>query len=54
MAWSVDTDFAGTLAIVATTGSYNDLSNKPAIPNQLSQLNDDTTHRVVTDTEKST
>lgn len=54
MAWSVDTDFAGTLATVATTGSYNDLSNKPTIPNQLSQLNDDTTHRVVTDTEKST
>lgn len=54
MAWSVDTDFAGTLATVATTGSYNDLSNKPTIPNQLSQLNDDATHRVVTDTEKST
>lgn len=54
MSWSVDTDFTGTLATVATTGSYNDLSNKPTIPNQLSQLNDDATHRVVTDTEKST
>lgn len=42
------------LATVATSGSYNDLSNTPTIPTQLSQLTDDATHRVVTDTEKST
>ena len=43
-----------SLATVATSGSYADLSNKPTIPTALSQLTDDTTHRVVTDTEKST
>ena len=42
------------LAEVATSGSYNDLSDKPTIPTQLSQLSTDSTHRVVTDTEKST
>lgn len=30
------------------------IKNKPTIPTQLSQLSDDTTHRTVTDTEKST
>lgn len=37
--------------------SYNDLDNKPTIPTMptaLSQLSQDSTHRVVTDTEKST
>ena len=67
-----------SLATVATSGSYNDLSNKPTIPaaqvnsdwnatsgkaqilnkptipTALSQLSADATHRVVTDTEKST
>lgn len=43
-----------SLATVATSGSYNDLSNTPTIPTQLSQLTGDATHRVVTDTEKST
>jgi hypothetical protein len=38
----------------AGTTDYNNLSNKPSIPNQLSNLSDDTTHRLVTDTEKST
>ena len=42
------------LATVATSGSYNDLSNKPTIPTTLASLTDDSTHRVVTDTEKST
>ena len=42
------------LATVATTGDYNDLSNKPSIPSALADLSDDSTHRVVTDTEKST
>lgn len=42
------------LATVATSGSYNDLSNKPTIPDELADLSDDSTHRVVTDTEKTT
>lgn len=36
------------------SGSYNDLSNKPTIPDELADLSDDSTHRVVTDTEKNT
>lgn len=36
------------------SGSYNDLTNKPNIPDSLSDLSDDSTHRVVTDTEKTT
>ena len=39
---------------VATSGSYYDLSDTPTIPTALSQLTADATHRVVTDTEKST
>lgn len=42
------------LSSVATSGSYNDLSNKPTIPDDLADLNDDSTHRLVTDTEKTT
>jgi len=42
------------LSTVATSGSYTDLSNKPTIPTALSQLTADSTHRVVTDAEKST
>ena len=49
-------EISGTpnLATVATSGSYNDLSDKPTIPTALSQLSDDSTHRLVTDTEKNT
>lgn len=49
-------DLSGTptLATVATSGNYNDLTNKPTIPDELSDLSDDSTHRLVTDTEKST
>lgn len=36
------------------SGNYNDLTNKPTIPDELSDLSDDSTHRLVTDTEKST
>jgi len=43
-----------SLATVAASGSYTDLSNKPSIPSALSALTDDSTHRLVTDTEKST
>ena len=85
-----DSNFVASsdLATVATSGSYNDLSNKPTIPTvnnatltiqkngttvktftanassnvtcnitvptALSDLTDDATHRIVTDTEKST
>jgi hypothetical protein len=34
--------------------SYNSLTDKPTIPTALSSLTDDSTHRLVTDTEKST
>jgi hypothetical protein len=34
--------------------SYNSLTDKPTIPDELSDLADDSTHRLVTDTEKST
>lgn len=37
----------------AGTTDYNDLDNKPAIPSALSQLTDDSTHRLVTDAEKA-
>ena len=36
------------------SGNYNDLTNKPSIPDELKDLSDDSTHRLVTDTEKST
>lgn len=35
------------------SGDYNDLTGKPTIPTKLSELSEDTTHRLVTDTEKS-
>ena len=43
-----------SLSTVATSGSYNDLSGKPTIPDELSDLTDDSTHRVVTDSQIST
>lgn len=43
-----------TLADVATSGDYGDLINTPTIPTALADLSADSTHRVVTDTEKST
>lgn len=43
-----------SLATVATSGSYNDLTDTPTIPDELADLSDDSTHRVVTDTEKTT
>ena len=36
------------------SGNYNDLTNKPTIPDELSDLSDDSTHRLVTDAEKTT
>ncbi len=43
-----------TLATVATSGAYSDLTGKPTIPDKLADLTADATHRLVTDTEKST
>ena len=43
--WNNKSDFSG---------SYTDLTNKPTIPDELKDLSDDSTHRLVTDTEKST
>lgn len=43
--WDAKSDFSG---------SYFDLSDKPTIPSALSELSDDSTHRLVTDTQKST
>lgn len=36
------------------SGSYNDLTEQPNIPTALSELSDDISHRLVTDTEKNT
>lgn len=38
----------------AASGTSAEILNKPTIPSSLSDLSDDATHRVVTDTEKST
>lgn len=46
--------FFTDLKTVAFSGSYNDLSDTPTIPDELADLSDDSTHRLVTDTEKST
>ena len=46
--------FFTDLKTVAFSGSYNDLSDTPTIPEELADLTDDSTHRLVTDTEKST
>ncbi len=43
--WNGKSDFSG---------SYNDLTDKPTIPDELSDLSDDSSHRLVSDTEKTT
>lgn len=71
---NIDIPELPTLADVATSGSYNDLTDKPTIPSvdglaseayvnekvstikvptKLSELSEDATHRLVTDTEKA-
>lgn len=42
------------LKAVAVTGSYNDLTQKPVIPDELADLQEDAAHRTVSDTEKGT
>lgn len=49
----LSTDYITGLSSVATSGNYNDLSNKPTIPDELADLSDDTDHRVVTDSQIS-
>ena len=41
---------SSALKTVATSGSYNDLTEKPTIPTSLTDLIADSTHRTVTDT----
>ena len=43
-----------SFATVAYTGNYSDLTNAPEVPNELADLQDDSTHRLVTDAEKTT
>lgn len=43
-----------SLAAVATSGSYSDLSNKPTIPSKLSQLNNDANYLKSTDSINAT
>ncbi len=57
--WNGKSDFSGSYNDLTDkptlfSGDYTDLTNKPTIPDELSDLSDDTTHRLVTDTEKST
>lgn len=42
----------GDLSTVATSGSYNDLNDKPTIPTSISQLSEDSEHRTITDKEQ--
>ena len=44
---------SSSLATVATSGQYSDLTGTPTIPTALSDLSDDATHRLVTDTDKT-
>lgn len=50
------TSVSGTFALKTElfSGSYNDLTDKPTIPTALSQLTSDSSHRIVTDSEKAT
>ena len=57
--WNGKSNFSGSYNDLTDkptlfSGNYTDLTNKPTIPDELSDLTDDTTHRLVTDTEKTT
>ena len=43
----------GALSTVATSGSYNDLSNKPTIPTKTSQLTNDSNYTTLWSVENS-
>ena len=44
---------SGDITVSTFSGSYNDLTDKPTIPDELADLSDDSTHRLVTDTDIS-
>ena len=57
--WNNKSNFSGSYNDLTNkptlfSGDYDDLTNKPTIPDELADLADDSTHRLVTDTEKST
>ena len=52
--WSKIKALLNNKSDVGHSHSYTELSNKPTVPTALSQLSQDATHRIVTDTEKST
>lgn len=57
--WNAKSDFSGSYNDLTNkpnlfSGNYNDLTDKPTIPTSLSELTEDSTHRLVTDTEKTT
>ena len=57
--WNNKSNFSGSYNDLTNkptlfSGDYDDLTNKPTIPDELADLSDDSTHRLVTDTEKST
>lgn len=57
--WNGKSNFSGNYNDLTNkpelfSGNYSDLQGKPTIPTKLSELSEDTSHRVVTDGEKST
>lgn len=57
--WNAKSDFSGSYNDLINkpnlfSGNYNDLTDKPTIPTSLSELTEDSAHRLVTDTEKTT
>lgn len=56
--WNGKSNFSGNYNDLTNkpdlfSGNYSDLQGKPTIPTKLSELSEDTSHRVVTDQEKS-
>lgn len=56
--WNGKSNFSGNYNDLTNkpelfSGNYSDLEGAPTIPTKLSELSEDTTHRLVTDTEKS-
>lgn len=57
--WNGKSNFSGNYNDLTNkpdlfSGNYSDLQGKPTIPTKLSELSEDTSHRVVTDQEKTT